>query len=228
MLSISKAAANIGVAPVTLRRWEKKGLICPKRTPGNHRRYSMQQISAILNRNRNKEEKSGGTLSEKDNIKIAVYARVSQPIQKKNGDLERQVDVIRRKIAELGKEPEGIYTDVASGMNPNRKGLLKLFSDAAAGKFNYIYITHKDRLSRFCVEYLERHPGVFGVKVSYLNMNTEDTPQNELVRDMMAIIMSFSGKLHGLRAAKNREREIGLQVLILPAVFPLKILWQKI
>ena len=188
----------------------------------------MQQISAILNRNRNKEEKSGGTLSEKDNIKIAVYARVSQPIQKKNGDLERQVDVIRRKIAELGKEPEGIYTDVASGMNPNRKGLLKLFSDAAAGKFNYIYITHKDRLSRFCVEYLERHLGVFGVKVSYLNMNTEDTPQNELVRDMMAIIMSFSGKLHGLRAAKNREREIGLQVLILPAVFPLKILWQKI
>ncbi|MHA1821510.1 MAG: MerR family DNA-binding transcriptional regulator [Promethearchaeota archaeon] len=48
MLSIGKAAATIGVATVTLRRWEKKGLITPLRTPENHRRYPLDQIEKLL------------------------------------------------------------------------------------------------------------------------------------------------------------------------------------
>ena len=48
MLSSGKAASTIGVAAVTLRRWEKKGLITPLRTPGNHRRYPLDQIEKLL------------------------------------------------------------------------------------------------------------------------------------------------------------------------------------
>ncbi len=33
------AAMIIGVCKKTLRRWEKKDLITPMRTPGGHRRY---------------------------------------------------------------------------------------------------------------------------------------------------------------------------------------------
>jgi putative resolvase len=43
-LSISEAAEELGVSPSTLRRWEREGKITsPIRTPGNVRRYDLQQ-----------------------------------------------------------------------------------------------------------------------------------------------------------------------------------------
>ncbi|MHA1395223.1 MAG: hypothetical protein ACTSRZ_17100 [Promethearchaeota archaeon] len=76
----------------------------PYRTPGNHRRYPFDQIEKILSKN-NKNEENKNVLEPKtaennqkrpDKIKTAtVYARVSQPIQKQNGDLDRQIDALR-------------------------------------------------------------------------------------------------------------------------------------
>ena len=99
------------------------------------------------------------------------------------------------------------YTDVASGLNDKRRGLRRMFKDAGGGKFSRVFITYPDRLSRFCVAYLERHLAAFNVEVFYTDKHDKDTPQAELVSDMMAIIASFSGRLHGLRAKKNRLRD---------------------
>jgi len=49
MLSISKAAAELQISPSTLRRLEKFGRFTPVRTPGGHRRYSMEQIEQLRN-----------------------------------------------------------------------------------------------------------------------------------------------------------------------------------
>lgn len=43
-LIISRAAALLGVSKDTLRRWEKSGLISPKRTSGGIRRYSFEDL----------------------------------------------------------------------------------------------------------------------------------------------------------------------------------------
>jgi len=141
--------------------------------------------------------------------KAAVYARVSQQIQKKHGDLERQIQTAKRAAEKDNKTVVAVYTDVASGLNDKRKGLKKMFSGAAKGMFSEVYVTFPDRLSRFCVAYLERHLETFRVGVNYPSKNEghDSSPQEELVRDMMAIIASFSGRLHGLRARKNREKE---------------------
>ncbi|MCF2141136.1 MAG: MerR family DNA-binding transcriptional regulator [Candidatus Lokiarchaeota archaeon] len=40
MLTISETSRLLRVTPATLRRWDKKGYLVPKRTFGNHRRYS--------------------------------------------------------------------------------------------------------------------------------------------------------------------------------------------
>ncbi len=48
MFSISKAAKYLGVFSLTLRNWEKKGLIKVYRTPGRHRRYKMSDLDKIL------------------------------------------------------------------------------------------------------------------------------------------------------------------------------------
>ena len=48
ILSISKASKYLGVSSLTLRNWEKKGLIKVYRTPGRHRRYKMSELDRIL------------------------------------------------------------------------------------------------------------------------------------------------------------------------------------
>ena len=76
-LSIGEAAASLGVAVSTLRRWEKEGKLIPHyRTVGNHRRYSWPQLQALINPEFDRPKKT------------VCYARVSSYDQK--SDLQRQ------------------------------------------------------------------------------------------------------------------------------------------
>lgn len=205
MLAIGSAAFYLGVSPVTLRRYEKKGLIRPLRTPGNHRRYSTADLDSLLATTQETplpHEKEGQ--QEKS---VAVYARVSQPIQKANGDLDRQVELVKDEASKRDLYVSGVYTDVASGLNDKRRGLWKMCHDARRGLFSKVLVTFPDRLSRFCVSYLEKYLEIFGVSVEYVQSSAEITPNEELVQDLLAIIACFGGKLHGMRAKKNWERE---------------------
>ena len=49
-LRIAEAAKYLGVSRNTLRRWEDAGAITPLRTPTNKRRYTREQLDAILTR----------------------------------------------------------------------------------------------------------------------------------------------------------------------------------
>lgn len=60
-LSPRDAAEKLGISPDTLRRWERNGLIQSERTPGGQRRYSEEDLSALLERG--PFERSRGTNS---------------------------------------------------------------------------------------------------------------------------------------------------------------------
>ncbi len=47
-LTIEEASKYLGVSQDTLRRWEKKGRLLPRRTMGGHRRYRRKQLEEIL------------------------------------------------------------------------------------------------------------------------------------------------------------------------------------
>jgi excisionase family DNA binding protein len=47
-VKINEAARFLGVSQDTLRRWEKKGTLIPRRTVGGHRRYSRKQLERVL------------------------------------------------------------------------------------------------------------------------------------------------------------------------------------
>jgi excisionase family DNA binding protein len=49
-LTTQQAAKYLGVSIRTLYRWEDSGLLKPRRTPGGHRRYSREDIDALLSR----------------------------------------------------------------------------------------------------------------------------------------------------------------------------------
>jgi len=58
LLRARDAAAYLGVSLVTLRRMEKQGVLAPYRTPGGHRRYSIEMLEEYLENSRRSPTKS--------------------------------------------------------------------------------------------------------------------------------------------------------------------------
>lgn len=143
----------------------------------------------------------------KDSIQdksVCIYARVSTPKQK--NDLENQIDFIKKYCISNGYNPEFVFSDIASGMNENRKGLNEMISNIIDGKISKVYISHKDRLTRFGYRYLENLFNKFGTEIVVINLEDEKNFQEELAEDLIAIIHHFSMKFYGKR--KNKMKEI--------------------
>lgn len=49
LIDISEAAQRLGVTLITLRRWDALGKLKSVRTFGNHRRYRLDEIEALVN-----------------------------------------------------------------------------------------------------------------------------------------------------------------------------------
>ncbi|ELP5899872.1 MerR family DNA-binding transcriptional regulator [Vibrio vulnificus] len=107
-VSIGQAAALIGVAVVTLRRWEKEGkLLSSFRTFGKHRRYKVSDVLLLVS-------------DAEPRINIC-YSRVSSHDQK--ADLQRQSEALERYCEEHGLGYE-VIQDLGSGLNFKKKGLV--------------------------------------------------------------------------------------------------------
>jgi excisionase family DNA binding protein len=48
LYTAKEAAAYLRVSPFTLRKMEQLGMIVPYRTPGGHRRYSLDMLNEYL------------------------------------------------------------------------------------------------------------------------------------------------------------------------------------
>lgn len=188
-ITISEAAALLGVSISTLRRWEKEGRITPERTVAGHRRYSQTKI---------KPEIAHANLS----IKTIAYARVSSQDQK--GDLERQKQILELYCAKQGWAFE-VISDLGSGMNYYKKGLQRLINEILSGSIGRLVITHKDRLLRFGAELIFAICEAKSVEVVILNRGENTTFEEDLAKDVLEIITVFSARLYGSRSRKNQK-----------------------
>jgi excisionase family DNA binding protein len=53
LLTAKEAAAYLRISLFTLRKIEQQGLVVPYRTPGGHRRYSIDMLDEYLENSRN-------------------------------------------------------------------------------------------------------------------------------------------------------------------------------
>ena len=132
--------------------------------------------------------------SERKNV---IYARVSNTKQKE--DLVRQEQVIRDYMVSNGIIVDEVYSDIASGMNTERKDFNQLLEDCISGKINTIYISYKDRFVRFGFEYFLKFLDNFDVTIEILNSTAEEDFQSELTEDLISIINHFSIKMYSQR-----------------------------
>ena len=139
--------------------------------------------------------------------KIAIYARVSTPKQKK--DLDNQIQYLKQFVISNGNiiDNKLIFSDIASGMNENRKGLNSLISDVISGIVNKVVISNKDRLTRFGYGYLKSLFERYNCEIIEVNLTEDKTFEQELTDDLIAIIHHFSMKFYGKRKNKLKKFE---------------------
>ena len=190
MLSIGKFAKSLGVSIQTLRNWDKEGKLKPTYVTENGYRYYSEDL---LNKFRNIKNVNK---IKKKNI---LYARVSTKDQK--DDLDRQVDNLKQYAYSKGYSFE-IITDIGSGVNYKKEGLLKMINLVECGEVDRIIVLYKDRLIRFGYDLIEYICKLNDTKIEIVD-NSTISKEQELTEDLIQIITVFSNKLYGARSKKT-------------------------
>ena len=188
-LRVGKAAEELGLHPITIRRWIKVGKIQAVRV-GIEARVPRSEIERLL--------------GQADSRLLVLYARVSGHDQR--SDLDRQIERLEAwaKAERAGCEIL-VLSDIGSGLNAGRKRLQQLLRLVCDDRVAEVAITYPDRLTRFGSEYLETLFTAFGVALTVLEPGEEKTAEQELMEDLLSIIASFAGKLYGMRSHKQKE-----------------------
>lgn len=188
-MAITEAAKFLGVDISTLRRWEDEGKIKPERTRGGHRRYDKDELLSLSNKRKN--------------IKLTIaYARVSSSDQKE--DLERQIKNVSSYCIARGYQFK-VISDLGSGLNYNKKGLIELLDLICSNEIERIVINYKDRLIRYGYEIIEEVCKHHNISIEVINHTDDKTYEEELVEDVLSIITVFSSRLYGSRSHKTKR-----------------------
>ena len=184
LYTLRDACDIMQIDPSTLRKWDREGKIRCVRLQNNFRRVPESEVNRIL-----------GIQKERSSY---IYARVSSSGQK--GDLDRQIEKLR-----VSSPESEVISDIRSGMRFDRKGFLKLLDLIEKDKVSVIYITHKDRLARFGYDLVEKICEMHGTRIVTVDSEELLTAHEELSRDLISIITSFSARLYGLRSHKLKK-----------------------
>ena len=169
-----KAAAMLGLHPQTLRRYANEGKIPHYRNSAGQRLYD---VDAYLR----------GAIQPT----VVCYCRVS------SASSEATSTDRSPQMRQLYPDAE-IVTDVAGGLNWQRRGLLSILERLHRGDKLDVVVAHRDRLARFGFELIEWLVEQNGGAVLVLNQ-PDASPESELTEDLLAILHTFSCRMHGLR-----------------------------
>lgn len=187
-VSSGQICSILKITPMTLKRWKDSNLVEFKKITSKKFLYD---LDSILHN------------SSTEIRKNIIYSRVSNSKQK--DDLSRQTEIIKSYMLSNGIIPDLIFEEIASGMNENRKEFLKILQLIFQNKINKIYISYKDRLTRFGFEYFKQIFSMFGTEIIILNATKEEDFQEELIQDLISIIHHFSMKMYSHRRTILKE-----------------------
>ncbi len=182
-IKLSEYARQMGITYKTAHDWWKQGKI--------ENAYMSESGSIFI------KEKAIGDGRDK---RVVVYARVSN--QNRKNEMQYQVQRCLDFCASRGLVVADTYYEVASGMNDRRKKLWDMLNSNPTT----IVVENKDRLTRFGFNYLNNLLMRSGCNI--LVMNDNDNDEQDLMKDMIAIVTSFCCRLYGLRRIKNKIDKI--------------------
>ena len=177
-ISCKKARELLGISTSTLRRYDTNGTIETIRTPGNTRLYNVQKFI-----------RTHGNYKAGERI---CYCRVSSNGQK--NDLASQIEYMKKKYPE-----HRIISDIGSGVNFKRKGLIEIIKLAIDGKLSEVVVAYKDRLCRVGYELLEMIITEYSRAKIIIENNESENDNEKMVKDVMEILTVYVARIHGKR-----------------------------
>lgn len=187
-LKANEVMKEFQISRPTLKVWKDNGKLAYKKLSDKLYLYDVDSINR------------SDVISE--NNKYVIYARVSSSKQKE--DLNRQISLLKEYSLKNGHKIDEVFEDIGSGMSSDRKGLNQLLTSIFNKEINTVYISFKDRLSRFGYNYFENICSKFGTKIEVLdddNFRNKDM-EKELTDDLIAIIHYYSMKVYNGRRKK--------------------------
>jgi putative resolvase len=189
LLRVGAAAHELGLHPITGR------LLSSKTVASRPCRWAVKFACRVAPVER--------LVGKVDGRLLALYGRVSGHGQKADLDmqLERQqtwAKLERKGVATL------VLSEIGSGLKASRRQVQRLLKLVCEDKVGEIAINYEHRLTRFGQEYLETLFACFDVMLIVLEPGEEKTPEQELTRDLLALIASFSGRLYGMCSHKQQ------------------------
>jgi len=189
-LGTREFAKLLGVSRVTVVKWIKSGRIVAYSVHGKWR-IPYSEVERVLR----------GVQRVR---RVAIYARVSSNTQR--DDLERQVEALKLWVYKnLPNAEYVVVTDIASGLNEDRRGLRKLIEMAKRKEVQAVVIACRDRLTRFGFEYLKTLFDTLGIDVYVAFQEEPKDYVQELVEDFLEIVTSFASRIYGKRSKKYKE-----------------------
>ena len=179
------------ISRVTLCRYVKLGKIRVVELPNGYYSYNKEDVYKL----------KGLDVKRKK----VIYARVSTPKQKK--DLENQIENITAYANKNGYGIDEVYSDIASGMNLDRKGFTNLLSTVMNNEIDEVFISYKDRLARLDFDLVSRLFSQYGTKITVINSSENKSAEEELFEDLMIVIHSFSMKAYSKRRLAKKLLE---------------------
>ena len=191
LVSAKEAKEYFHITGPTLYQWKAKGKINAKQLSSKKILYDIDSFEDFQPK-------------QKQNI---IYARVSSTKQKE--DLDKQIEIVKSYAISNGIKIDKVYKDIASGMNENRKEFNLMLREIFAGNIDKVFISYKDRLTRFGFDYFKNIFSEFGVEIVILDEleETNSDFQKELANDLISIIHNFSMKLCSNKRNKLKEIE---------------------
>ena len=99
-----------------------------------------------------------------------------------------------------------IISDVGSGLNFRRRGLLAILERVHAGDKLTVVVAYRDRLARFGTELIETLLERNGGELVVLNQR-DLSPEEELTADLIAILTVFGARVNGLRRYRKEIKK---------------------
>lgn len=157
--------------------------------------------------------KLAGIAEERTSV---IYARVSTQKQKK--DLENQIQIITDYANSNGYKVDKVYSDIASGLNYDRKSFSELLNDVIERKVKNVFIKDKDRLTRVSFELWKTLFKNFNCNLIVVNeIQENENDEKEIFADMISLLHCFAMRMYSARRKRkmtlieeDMKNEIGL------------------
>jgi len=185
-MKLSAYARSIGISYFTAWRWYKAGRI---------KGYQAETGTVIVT------EPLPETLRMASSPKVAIYTRVSAAENRTN--LDQQAERLSAYCAAKGYQISVVIKEIGSVVNDSRPKFLRLLTDPT---ISLIVVEHKDRLTRFGFNCIEKLLAMQGRRIEVVNL--AENGREDLLQDFVSIITSFCARLYGQRRSRRKTEKI--------------------